>query len=445
MKDSIQLSGKEPTFRSKRGSNSFFTLILLLLVIASFFLLRAVVFTKEIKSPFEPTPVPTRISVSYALEGETQFNAGNLKAAISAYTRATQADPANTQIAAELARIQAYSSASLTTDGERRVRMQEALTSINSALKLDPDSSLVRAMRAFVLDWNANPALSGAQSQTLLNEAEQEALRALQLDKNNTLALAYYAEILVDQQKWTQADQYIQLALERNEPLMDVYRVNAYVQESLGNYAEAIKNYKKASEIMPNMTFLYIYTGYNYRQLRQYTLALEFFEKAININKQLRLSDPVPYLAIGKTYSQMGEFFSASRNVKAALIIDPTNPEVYGSLGVVYFKSRNYEGAIPALKCAVKGCDVKVSCEVRQCQDATNPAIEIKGLELTANSVVYYYTYGSVLAGMHRTTDPYCKDAVPILKEVRQAFKSDNTILAIIEPSESICASFGYR
>jgi tetratricopeptide (TPR) repeat protein len=415
------------------------------LVIGSFFLLRAVVFTKEIKSPFEPTPIPTRVSGSYALEGETHFDAGNLTAAIEAYARATKAEPNNAQIWSELARIQAYSSASLTTDGERRIRLQEALASINAGLKVDVDSSLVHAVRAFVLDWNANPALSGVQSPNLLNEAEQEALRALQLDKNNTLALAYYAEILVDQQKWAQADQYIKLALERNEPLVDVYRVNAYVEESLGNYAEAIKNYKKASEIMPNMTFLYIYTGYNYRQLRQYTLALEYFEKAININKQLGLSDPIPYLAIGKTYSQMGEFFSAARNVKAALNIDPSNPEVYGSLGVVYFKNRNYEGAITALKCAVKGCNPTDSCDVRQCKDATNPSIEIKGLELTANSVVYYYTYGSVLAGMHRTAEPYCQDAVPVLQEVRQAFKADTTILAIIEPSENICASFGYR
>jgi tetratricopeptide (TPR) repeat protein len=394
--------------------------------------------------------VPTRTSNSYALEGETQFNAGNLNAAIAAYQLATKTDPTNLQIWSELARIQTYSSALLTTDAERRTRLLEALASIDTALKIDEYNSTVHAVRAFVLDWNADPIIAGSQNQAqkYLNEAEGEALRALQLDKNNTLALSYYAEILVDQQKWAQAEQYIKQALELPDIPMDLYRVNAYVQESLGNYAEAIKFYKMASAINPNLTFLYLRTGYNYRTLRRYEEALTYFSKAVDINKQIGVKDTAPYLAIGKTYSQTGDFFSAALNVRAALNINPNKPEIYGELGVVYFKSRNYEGAIPALQCVVSGCDAKISCSVRErteCSDPNNPAIELKGLDLTPNTVVFYYTYASVLAGMHRPAQPYCKDAVPILKQIRQAFAEDPTILGIISPSEEICASAGYR
>jgi hypothetical protein len=39
-----------------------------------------------------------------------------------------------------------------------------------------------------------------------------------------------------------------------------------------------------------------------------------------------------------------------------ALSFDPSNPNTYGQLGIIYIKSRNYEGALPALRCAVKGC-----------------------------------------------------------------------------------------
>ena len=193
------------------------------------------------------------------------------------------------------------------------------------------------------------------------------------------------------------------------------------------------------------MTFLYISIGANYRQLRQYEVALEWFAKAATINKQLLINDPIPYLAIGKTYSQIGEFFAAARNVRTALDLTPRNPEVYGSLGVVYFKSRNYEGAIPALKCAVRGCDAPTSCEVRQCKNAQDPIIEIASLELNANTAVYYYTYASVLAGMHRPYNNYCEEAVKVLREVRKAFGGDKDIIAIITPSEQICASFGYK
>ena len=452
MKESFQLTGRQPSFRRQRSSNSIVLLVLLILVAVSFFVVRGVLFTNQIKSPFELTLTPTRTSSSFALEGETQFNAGNMGAAITAYEKATQDDPNNPALWAELARIQTYSSTTLTTDAEQKARLQKALASIDTAKKMAPDDSMVHAVRAFVLDWNANPVLAGDKSQSYYNDAEQEALRALQLEKNNTLALAYYAEVLIDQQKWTQAEQQIQLALERNEPLMDVYRINAYVQESFGNYNEAIIQYQKASLITPNLTFLYLYIGYNYRQLRQYKEALEAFSTAVNIGKQLGLDDPLPYLAIGKVYTQTGDFLSASLNVRAALKRNPTNPDVYGELGVVYFKSRNYEGSIPALQCAVTGCNAQISCDVRlgnECKapnnDPNNPARIIPGLKLSASTVVYYYTYASVLAAMDQPSQPYCPDAIPILSQLHQAYYNDPTILAIIAPSEKLCASAGYQ
>jgi len=457
MKESIPLSGKQMAFRQRRSTHSIFLLVLLLLVVGSLYLLRSVL-SGEIQSPFAPTAIPTRTASSFTLEGETQFTAGNLGAAIEAYGQAARLEPANAQVLSELARIQAYSSATLATDTDRKVRMEEALKSIDSAVAMAPDDSTVHAIRAFVLDWYASTIQSMQTNQTAsaagndlvaqyLTEGEQEASKAIVLDPNNALAMAYNAEIYLDQQKWVQAEQYINNALAINPNLMDIHRIRAIVQESGGNYAEAIKEYKLAADINPNLTFLYIRIGINYRQLRQYDEALKWFDKAATIDKQLGIDDPTPYLAISKTYSQTGDFFIAARNVMSALAIDPTSPEVYGSLGVVYFKSRNYEGAIPALQCAVTGCDAATSCDVRQCDDANNPAITVEGMPLTVNTVVYYYTYASVLAGMHRASDPnqYCATAVPILKQVGEAFAGDASIISIITPSEDICANYGYR
>jgi tetratricopeptide (TPR) repeat protein len=438
MKESIPLSGKQMAFRQRRSSNSIVLLMLLLLIVVSLFLLRGVL-QKDIKSPFESTPIPTRTSSNFALEGETHFLAGNLTDAITAYSQATKFDPNNPGLWAELARIQAYSSASLATDDGRRQRLQEALNSIDAAVKVAPDDSTVHATRAFILDWSAPSELAGDKSEQYLTEAEQAAVRALQLDPKNALAQAYYAEILLDQVKWVQADQYINLALQQDPNLMDAHRIRAIVQETGGNYAEAINEYKKAAAIFPNLTFLYLRIGVNYRQLRQHDEAMKWFEKAVTINKQLGLNDPLPYLAISNTQAQVGDFFNAARNVKAALKFNPTNPKVYGALGVVYFKSRNYESAIPALQCAVLGCDIKLSCEVRQCDDENDPPITIQGMPLSTDTVLYYYTYGSVLAGMHQKTRPYCDQAVPILSAVRKQFSNDPSVISIITPSEEIC------
>jgi tetratricopeptide (TPR) repeat protein len=321
------------------------------------------------------------------------------------------------------------------------------------AVELDPQSSLAAAINAFVLDWNANPTLyDAATAQKTLLASELEAVRALNLDKNNTLAMAYYAEILTDQQKIVQARQYIQQALATGEEVMDVHRVLAYVNEAEGNYGDAIQQYKLAVEITPNLTILYISIGLNYRVLgekennpksEQYNFALEYFEKAVRINQQNQVSDPIPYIAIGKTYAQMGEFFSAARNVRKALAINPNNPDVYGTLGLVYFRARNYESAIPALKCATYGCTAEESCDVRQCDSEADALLVIEGMPLSQNTVIYYYTYGSVLAGMHRPGLTYCTDAVKALSEVRNSFSADVDIMSIVEASESICARYG--
>lgn len=413
----------------------------------------------KIQPPFMPTPTPTRSAISYALEGDALFAAGKLNAAILAYQQALQVDPGDAQVWAKLARIQSYSSALLTTDPQRLTRLQEALASADKAVELAPDDSTVHAIRAFVLDWNANPGLIGEkEAQRLLNEAEQEAVRALQLDNQNTLALAFYAEILIDQQKWTQAEQYIQQALQRDPNLMDVHRVYAYVLETLGQYNQAIAEYDKAIAIAPNLTFLYLRAGANYRRLAfgsaspeqarpLYERSLEYFDKAARLNQQLGIQDPIPYMSIAKTYSQMGEFFIAARNMQKAIEIDPSNADLYGQLGIIFFKSRNYEGSIPAFRCAIYGCTAEESCQARygrSCDpDFGEEGAKVNGLALSDSTVVYYYTYGSVLAALSRPRDNQCPEAITILAQVKQAYGSDPDIAGIVRAGEQICLSLG--
>jgi tetratricopeptide (TPR) repeat protein len=437
------LTGKQPNFRNRNSSsNTYRLLILLFLVVVGIFVLRSL-YRKEIISPFTPTQVPTRTAQSYAMEGETRFIAGDLNGAITAYKQATQLEPLNANLWSELARIQVYSSNLTTTDNERRTRIQEALQSTEIALKADPESSTAYAIRALALDWYSDPVLSGDQAQSNLLEAEQAAVRALQMDNQNALALAYYAEILNDQQKWVQADQYIRQAIERDPNSMDAHRINAYVRETFQDYDGAIIEYQKAAQINPNLTFLYISIGLNYRQLKQYDRALENFDKAATINEQLGIKDPIPYIAIGKTYTQMGEFFIAARNMLKALKLNPYSPDLYGQLGIVYFQARNYETAIFALKCVVRGCTAQETCDLRECDPALDPQVEILPSPLTANTVVYYYTYGSVLTGMHRPSDDKCTEAVEVLQEVRLKFADDINVMPIVEANERVCASFG--
>jgi tetratricopeptide (TPR) repeat protein len=436
----MYLNGKEPTFRqTRKRSNPYIIMVLLVLIVLTFTIISGLL-KGDVQPLFMPTPTPTRTTNSFFIEGETHFSAGNLDAAIDAFKKAAELDPQNPDPLIELARIQTYSSALLTTDAERKQRLSEALESIDRAKELAPTDSVVLAVRAFVLDWNSNPLLvDDDTAEDLLNKAEAEALMALQIDNTNTLALAYYAEVLVDQKKWNQAQQYIQQAVERDPGLMDVHRIQAYTYETLGEYNLAIQEYKKAIQIMPNYTYLYIAVGRIYRHLQLYDQALENFARAANLNEQLGIIDPIPYLAIANTYAQDGEFFAAALNVKQALDFTPANPDVYGQLGVIYHKSRNYEGAIPALQCAIEGCDAQQSCEVRQCDPENDPMSAIEGLPLSGSTIVYYFTYGSVLSGLHREGDDKCDRAMVIFDQLRSNYADDPSIMSIVRAGEDIC------
>jgi tetratricopeptide (TPR) repeat protein len=246
--------------------------------------------------------------------------------------------------------------------------------------------------------------------------------------------------VLLDQLKWTQAQQTIDAVLEKDPQFMDAYRVNGQVLETLGLYLAAVDAYQKAAEFTPNMTFLYLYMGYNYRIIAQqqgdpstptarqfYDLALEAFDRAASINAAIGVPDPLPYLAIAKTYAQQGEFFIASRNAERALEFNPTDANTYGQLGIIYVQARNFETALNVLRCATYGCSA---------EDNELAGVAVAGLPLTSIEVAFYYVqYGSVLSALN-----FCPQAYPVLNEVEATYGDNPELAGIIAEDREICA-----
>jgi tetratricopeptide (TPR) repeat protein len=242
---------------------------------------------------------------------------------------------------------------------------------------------------------------------------------------------------------------------------MDIFRVYGTVLENNGQYSAAIQQYRNAAEIAPNFTYLYLLIGANYRRLagddplstgraELIDQALEYFDRAARINEQLGIEDPTPYLAIGRTYLQQGEFFIAAINIERALGISPDNPDIYGRLGTVFFRARNYESAVLALQCAVDGCGPEVSVEILcqyvfNCDPETEEgralAVQVPGLELGDESLEYYYTYGSVLVYFRGTADfpNACDDSDRIFRVLLGAYADDPVVAGIAAESRALC------
>lgn len=434
-----RLTGKRPTFKKRRpGINPYRVLFFLILISGGIWLTFQIGQSPDdlIKPFLLPTPTPTRIANSFILEANAYFNAGKIddpfeKDAINSYRQALELEPDNVQAWIELARLLTYSSSLLSTQQEKIARMTEAREASAKALELARDDSSVQAIYALTLDWSASVAADDDQKERWLIEAEQAAGYAFNLDPENYLALAFYAEVLLDQQKWSQAEQHSRTAVELAPNVMDTHRVYATVLETFGQYRVAIEEYEKAAAINPNLTFLYIRIGVIYRELQVYNVALEYFEKAITINNSNGVLDPIPYIGIAKTYARQGEFFIASINGEKALSIDPTNADTYGQLGDIYTRARNYEGAMEVLRCAVRGCSAEEN-EIGE--------VDVEGLPLTNITVAYYYArYGSVLAALSRPGESYCPDALEVLSHVKQAYSEDGTLMAIVQENEAIC------
>ena len=107
----------------------------------------------------------------------------------------------------------------------------------------------------------------------------------------------------------------------------------------------------------------------------------------------------------------------------------------------------------------MRGCSGEESCIGRgldKCYpdlgpDLSENPVEIQGLPIAPNTIVYYYTYGSVLSALSRRADNRCSDAMKVFTEVRAELNNNpdaytegrQTIISIVQAGESICQSLG--
>jgi tetratricopeptide (TPR) repeat protein len=150
--------------------------------------------------------------------------------------------------------------------------------------------------------WYADKDICGADMvETNMATRESYIRRAVDYGPRNAMAYAFYSEILLGPGNYERAEQMLSQALEygtaNGSDMFDVYRFRATCWNPTGKYRSAIDAYNRALALSPNMTFLQIRIGVNWRQIQEYDAALEMYQKPLEstISSDQR---PLPYLAI---------------------------------------------------------------------------------------------------------------------------------------------------
>jgi tetratricopeptide (TPR) repeat protein len=380
--------------------NWFRIILLCLLVLGGSYVNRFIIPNQP--SPFVATATATRDPESYITEADEYFKLGKLIPAIESYKQAIIARPEDPATHIALARVQVWAG-----------QYEDAKTSAEDALLLNPDNSMAHAVRAWALDF---------LEQYL--EAEASIKRALELDPNNALAHAYYVEILVDSyvsgggayEGVGKAIEESKVAIALAPDTLETHRARGYILEATANYEEAIREYQTAIAINGNIADLHLALGRNFRALGIYDQAVDEFTSANALNPE----DPTPDLLISRTYATIGEYAKAMQYAETAVSDNPTNSNLRGNLGVMYYRNLYWAESVVELGYVVNG-------------GITDKGEKIEAINLVPDTRIaeYYFTYGLVLSRLNR-----CGEALPVAQMILARVPADE--LAVENANEII-------
>ncbi|MGQ9647485.1 MAG: tetratricopeptide repeat protein [Thermodesulfobacteriota bacterium] len=115
-----------------------------------------------------------------------------------------------------------------------------------------------------------------------------------------------------------------------------------------GNYAEAIRYFKKVAEASSNFALAFYNLGLSYLRNGNRDEALASLKKALEIQPDM----VTVYLALGECYVQKEMFEEAFRSFNSAISFQPDNPKIYFNLGVIYSKNDKVDEALSAFETA---------------------------------------------------------------------------------------------
>lgn len=151
---------------------------------------------------------------------------------------------------------------------------ENAIINLNKAIDINPNYALAYANRANSYNQIDN-----------FDKSLEDANRAIELDQNLEWAYAIKGNILTKKGDFIEAERTLNKAIEINNNSGAAHFYRGYFYEETKRHDDSIKDYLKAEELgYDNHAFLYNNLAVAYRRKKDFDIAIEYLNKARNVN-----------------------------------------------------------------------------------------------------------------------------------------------------------------
>jgi tetratricopeptide (TPR) repeat protein len=180
--------------------------------------------------------------------------------------------------------------------------------------------------------------------------AEVELQAAAQLEPRSPEIHYFLGRVYYTRQVFAMAKQQFETAIQLDPGYMKAYNNLGLVMETLGKNDEAVKDYTTAAQMNEaqhlNSPLPFEYLSAHYNRMRQPDIAIDFANKALEIDSQCDLA----YYDLAKAFQIQNEWQKAADSVQKAIAINSSTSEYFYLLS----KALRKLGKVPESEAALK-------------------------------------------------------------------------------------------
>lgn len=181
------------------------------------------------------------------------------------------------------------------------------------------------------------------ENQERYDEAIESLQRAVEVDKRRNELYMMLASLFERKKEYGKAVDIIEKGLEQNTRDINLMFRLGVTLDRADEKEKGLQQMRRVLEIDPNHADALNYIGYTYaEQGRRLDEAMELIKRALE-------SEPESgYIidSLGWVYYQKGEYDEALNSLEKAVSLEPDEPEIIEHLGDVYFKKTRYEKSL---------------------------------------------------------------------------------------------------